>query len=221
MDKDLDTGIFAGEITKIEKQKKNKNRHSIFIDNVYAFSLDSEFLLQINLSVGQTLSGNEISEYLNINEQKRCKIKAFSLLARRDHSEKELKDKLSRYNFPEAVIKSVLSYLKSKKLLNDKKFFEMFAKNRLNQRPVGKRKLVSDLKQRGISEFILETTLEKVYIEFDEIEIARKLAEKKIKTLNGQPEIKKRKKLGDFLYRRGFDWDITQQILSEIEITDD
>ncbi len=221
MDKDSNSGIYSGEVTKIEKQKKNKTRYSIFIDDVYAFSLDSEVLLQINLSVGQTLSGKEVSECLNINEQKRCKIKAFNFLARRDHSEKELKDKLNRYNFPAAVIKSVLSDLKSKNFLNDKNFSEIFAKNLLNQRPVGKRKIAAELEQRGISELLMEAAVEKVYAEFDEVELARLLVQKKIKTLSGQPEIKKRKKLGDFLFRRGFDWDIVQQTLSETDLSEE
>ena len=43
-----------------------------------------------------------------------------------------------------------------------------------------------------------------------------KLALKKIKTLGNQPVIKQKKKVSDFLIRRGFDWDMVREILNDL-----
>ena len=84
------------KITKIEQQKKRKNRYSIFVDGEYSFSVDAEILLQHNLTAGQTVSEKQTAKLLVEDELKRGKIQAFRYLAIRDHSEKELADKLKK-----------------------------------------------------------------------------------------------------------------------------
>lgn len=206
-----------GKITKIERQQKRKNRYSIFVDGEYSFSVDAEILLQHNLTAGQAVSEKQIEELLEEDELKRVKIQAFRYLANRDHSEKELADKLKKKAFSEPVIRDVITDLKQKHFLNDSAFAEIFARNRLIQKPVGRRQLRFDLLKKGISETILDETLTAVYEEFNESELARRLAEKKMKLLQNQEYQKAKKKVADFLLRRGFDWEIVRQILEEHE----
>ena len=184
-----------GKITKIEQQKKRKNRYSIFVDGKYSFSVDAEILLQHNLSAGQSVSEKQIEELIEEDELKRGKIQAFRYLANRDHSEKELADKLKKKAFAEPVIRNVITDLKEKHFLNDTAFAEIFARNRLIQKPVGHRQLRFDLVKKGISETILDETLTAVYEEFNESELARQLAEKKMKLLQNQKPQKAKKPL--------------------------
>ena len=206
-----------GKITKIERQQKRKNCYSIFVDGEYSFSVDAEILLQHNLTAGQTVSEKQIEELLEEDELKKVKIQAFRYLANRDHSEKELADKLKKKSFSEPVIRNVITDLKQKHFLNDTAFAEIFARNRLIQKPVGRRQLRFDLLKKGISEAILDEKMTAVYEELNESELARWLDEKKMKLLHNHEPEKAKKKLADFLLRRSFDWEIVRQILEEHE----
>jgi len=206
----------TGKITQIEKQKKYRNRFSIYIEGKFTLGLDAEILAHRNLLVGQILTPKEISDLQNEDERKRGKISALRILARRDQSEKELQKKLVEKGFSKKAVQWVLSDLKNNRFLNDQTFAEHYAKNRLIQHPAGKRQLAYELKRKGIPESLSEETIEKVYSEFDEEKLAQKLALKKIKTLGNQPVLKQKKKVSDFLIRRGFDWEIVREILNDL-----
>ncbi len=208
--------ISERKITKIERQENSRQRLSIYLDGEFAFGLNDETVLKHNINVNQTLQEDQIEDLLSEDEKKRAKQKAFSYLARRDHSEKELSDKLKRKGFRESIIINLIEDLKQSQFINDGTFSRLFARNKIIQKPVGRRNLAFSLKQKGISEDILETTLEEIYSEYDEKELALRLAKQKLKTINNREPIKTKKRIGDFLFGRGFNWEIVEQVFEEI-----
>ena len=204
------------KITKIERQENNRQRLSIYLDGEFAFGLIDEIVLKHNINVNQTLQEDQIEDLLSEDEKKRAKQKAFSYLARRDHSEKELSDKLRRKGFREPIIIGLIEDLKQSQFINDGTFSRQFARNKIIQKPVGRRELAFSLKQKGISKDILEATLEEVYLEYDEKELALRLANQKLKTIKNIEPIKVKKRISDFLFRRGFNWEIVEQVFEEI-----
>ncbi len=204
------------KITKIERQENNRQRLSIYLDGEFAFGLNDEIVLKHNINVNQTLQEDQIEDLLSEDEKKRVKQKAFSYLARRDHSEKELSDKLRRKGFREPIIIGLIEDLKQSQLINDGTFSRQFARNKIIQKSIGRRELAFSLKQKGISKDILEATLEEVYSEFDEKELALRLANQKLKTIKNIEPIKVKKRISDFLFRRGFNWEIVEQVFEEI-----
>lgn len=204
------------KITKIERQENNRQRLSIYLDGEFAFGLNDEIVLKHNINVNQTLQEDQIEDLLSEDEKKRAKQKAFSYLARRDHSEKELSDKLRRKGFREPIIIGLIEDLKQSQLINDGTFSRQFARNKIIQKSIGRRELAFSLKQKGISKDILEATLEEVYSEFDEKELALRLANQKLKTIKNIEPIKVKKRISDFLFRRGFNWEIVEQVFEEI-----
>jgi len=204
------------KITKIERQENNRQRLSIYLDGEFAFGLNDEIVLKHNINVNQTLHEDQIEDLLSEDEKKRAKQKAFSYLARRDHSEKELSDKLRRKGFREPIIIGLIEDLKQSQLINDGTFSRQFARNKIIQKSIGRRELAFSLKQKGISKDILEATLEEVYSEYDEKELALRLANQKLKTIKNIEPIKVKKRISDFLFRRGFNWEIVEQVFEEI-----
>ncbi|MCH8126624.1 RecX family transcriptional regulator [candidate division KSB1 bacterium] len=204
------------KITKIERQENNRQRLSIYLDGEFAFGLNDEIVLKHNINVNQTLQEDQIEDLLSEDEKKRAKQKAFSYLARRDHSEKELSDKLRRKGFREPIIIGLIEDLKQSQLINDGTFSRQFARNKIIQKSIGRRELAFSLKQKGISKDILEATLEEVYSEYDEKELALRLANQKLKTIKNIEPIKVKKRISDFLFRRGFNWEIVEQVFEEI-----
>ncbi len=204
------------KITKIERQENNRQRLSIYLDGEFAFGLNDEIVTKNNISVNQILQDNQIEDLLSEDEKKRAKQKAFRYLARRDHSEKELSDKLRRKGFREPTIINLIEDLKQSQFINDGTFSRQFARNKIIQKPVGRRNLAFSLKQKGISEDILEATLDEIYTEYDEKELALCLAKQKLKTIKNQVPIKAKKRIGDLLFRRGFNWEIVEQVFEKI-----
>ncbi|HHM23847.1 MAG TPA: hypothetical protein ENJ23_02270, partial [Bacteroidetes bacterium] len=96
------------KITGIERQKRNRDRFSVYLDGEFAFGLDGELLFDYGLQEGQELSEQQILELQREDERKRIKIQAFRYLANRDHSERELTTKLRKKGFSSEAIEWVL-----------------------------------------------------------------------------------------------------------------
>ncbi len=83
---------------------------------------------------------------------------AMNLLARREHSQRELRDKL-RSRFPDtALVEDVLHTLAAENLQSDERFAESFVRQRLS-RGYGPLRLRQESKQRGLSEADLDAAI--------------------------------------------------------------
>lgn len=75
--------------------------------------------------------------------------KALFLLARRDHSRRELSQKLSKKGFASNIIKTVLEELENENLLNEDRFIGSFIRSR-SAKGYGPLKICAELVKRGI-----------------------------------------------------------------------
>ncbi len=205
-------------ITQIEPQKKHANRVNVYLDGAFAFGLKNEILLRHHLHEGDTISDQLIDEVLLSEEKARAKEKALSLLSYRARSIEELKKKLIEKAFSERTVNRVIEDFCRVGLLNDRTFASDYAHSRMIQRPVGKRLLKQELLTKGISEEIAEKSVEEVYEKQTEEEVAESLIQKRMKRYSGENPQKVRKKLSEFLFRRGFNWDVISAVLSRVEI---
>ena len=63
----------------------------------------------------------------------RCRVTAMNLLARREHSRKELHQKLTSRHFEDAVIEETLLALAQERLQSDERFVEVFVKSKVEK----------------------------------------------------------------------------------------
>jgi regulatory protein len=75
-----------------------------------------------------------------------------------------------------------------------------------------------ELKQKGISQEIITAALSNEELEavVDDLSQARKLVEKKIERYKDLPRNDIYKKLGGYLGRRGFSWEVIKRSIDEI-----
>jgi regulatory protein len=133
----------------------------------------------------------------------------FRYLAQRAHSRAELKTKLKRQGFDTTVIDKALERLEQLKLIDDRGFAKSAMEAMERRRPEGQLKTRFRLKQKGVSDEIID----ELQRSQDPAALCRAAAEKKMRSLSGTPETK-RKKLLTFLRNRGFDWNTIQGTLS-------
>lgn len=112
-----------------------------------------------------------------MNKERDAFAKAIKLLARRNYSEKELRNKLSEFDFD--VVEKILEKLKKKGFIDDKKLAE-----RISEKGFEKKKglyyIINNLKRRGIPEEIINQIKERFDFE-REYKIAEDLILKKRK----------------------------------------
>jgi len=138
---------------------------------------------------------------------------AHRLFTVRARSESELKDRLFRKGFDRDTIQSVISRLKDKNIINDERFARLWVESRMRTSPRGAILLRRELIEKGVPSSVIEGAL----LENREPEdrVAKRLAERKIKSLRGIPKIKAKRRLFDYLKRKGIKFDIIEEILTE------
>ncbi len=142
-----------------------------------------------------------------------AKEKALKLLAVRPRSEKELKQKLLQRGFSGKIVFEVISNLKKVDLINDEKFAESWASTRLANKPMGRYLLKQELFRKGIRKELIEEVITKSFEDEKELDLAKKLLDKRKKPFKNLEERKIQKKLADFLLRRGFSYDIVNKVM--------
>ena len=128
--------------------------------------------------------------------------KALDVISRREHSQKELSDKLvKKYDVPE-LINSVIHSLIEKKLLNDFRFSQAYVVAR-KRKGFGPKKIGYELVSRGVNE---NTASEVIDAEGGWNEAALKAFNKKFKAGIGE-DFKEQNKQKVFLQNRGFSFE--------------
>ena len=137
---------------------------------------------------------------------------ALRLFNRKDYTEKEIRDRLLKKSQSEDEIDEVIGYLKEKRFIDDVRYTQNYLYFRL-KRGYGKRRVVHELLRKGIAEDLIDRVLT------SEDENAEEVFLKKLKLLEGKRN--KRKKMFDFMYRRGFNSDKIVELLNKYEVKDD
>ena len=136
---------------------------------------------------------------------------AIRLLAGRSHGRAELEAKLKRKGFETDAITKALEKLDELGLTDDRAFAQSCISGMARRRPEGRLKTRARLKQKGVPDNIIDEVVSSV----DQATLCRAAAEKKLRSLSGPPEQKK-KKLIAFLKNRGFDWESIRETVTQV-----
>lgn len=199
------------KISKIETQKKNKNRYNVFSEGNFIFSASQEDIIRFSLNEDMEVDDEKLHEIIDFCEEAKAYDYALRLLSIKDYSEAQLKKKLKEYYYSEATINRILEKMKFYGMINDERYAEKYIHDSLNIKKVGRRKIAFDLKSKGIPDSI---TKEMDIDEETEFENAAFLAEKKLKSL--KKDEKQKEKLYRYLISKGFDYDTANRAVSNI-----
>jgi len=191
-------------ITKIERQRRNRKRYSIWIDGDYSFSCGREALVDLGLIEGQELSASELHTLLVNIQRKEAEDYSLAILARRPLSEAQLREKLRSRRYAPGVISSVISYLKEISLIDDLDYARLWIRSRIKTNPRGALLLKKELRMKGIAPATVEKALEEFKAAYDETELLTRVAESRAKRLAHLDRGVRRRRLFNYLLRRGF-----------------
>jgi len=199
-------------ITAIKPQR-NKKRVNIYLDNRFGFGLDLDNFVKLGLKVEEELSEEKIEEIVKKGEFQKTLDKLLKFATFRPRSEKEIKDWFKRKKVHESIYKGLFNRLKRLELVDDTKFAQWWVGQRSLFKPRGKRALEAELRMKGIKKELIENILSDLKV--DEEKIAKELLLKKVYKWKNLPKREARQKMGQYLLRKGFGWEIIEKVLNK------
>lgn len=214
------------KITSVEPQKSSKGRFNVYLDGKFAFGADEDLIVNQRLLIGKIIENQDLERLLFEAEVGKLMEGMYALFSIRQHSEKEIRDKLRMKNFKiktssekeqisEIVIESLIQRLKDKSLIDDEQFAKGWVDARRKSKNKGKIALKSELISKGINKEIIEKVLGENIV--NEEELARQAIEKKLKNWNKLEPQKFKQKIFGFLGRKGFDYDTILKTINQLK----
>lgn len=198
------------KVTAIETQKRS-GRVNIYLDGIFAAGIDEKLLIDFNLYKDRELNDDEVKELKEAENLSKCLAKAYHFLSFRARSQAEMEKKLLEKFSPD-VVKDALRKLTNYNYINDKEFTRTWIETRKIGR--GKRMLAFELKNKGVAKEIIEEELTGLEND-EEFEHALSLVRSKSKYQNLDRN-EAYQKVGAFLSRRGYNYEIIKKVLDEI-----
>jgi regulatory protein len=198
------------KITAISVQKKNPNRVNIYLDGEFAFGVAR--ITAAWLKNGDELSEEKIASLMAEDLREWAYQQTLLYLSYRARSEKEIQQNLFKHEIPEEVIEETLQRLRQAGLANDNEFARMWVENRNTFRPRSKKALAIELRHKGLDDEAIQNSLSAV----DEEALAYEAALKRATRFKDLEWNEFRKKLSEFLARRGFSYSVIAPIVSKI-----
>jgi len=137
---------------------------------------------------------------------------AFKLLTIKNRSAAELLNRLELKGFSRCESKNTLSLLQEKGYIDDIIFTKSWLQERINNKPMGRKRLLNELDKKGISLELYQEEVEALLSGDTELRIAMQLAEKRWERSSMVCPHKKIIRIARFLARRGFSSSIINQV---------
>ncbi|HVF26021.1 MAG TPA: RecX family transcriptional regulator [Anaerolineales bacterium] len=198
------------KITALVVQKRNPNRVNVHLDGEYAFGLAR--IVAAWLRVGQELDEEKLKRLQVEDARERAVQQALLFLSYRARSESEIRQNLRKHEMPEEVIEETITRLRQDGLANDGQFAQAWVENRSAFRPRSRRLLAMELRQKGLDNEAVSAALEGV----DDEPLAYEAAKKRAPRLKALEWVDFRKKLSEFLARRGFSYSVIAPVVTRI-----
>jgi regulatory protein len=115
---------------------------------------------------------------------------------------------------PEAI-DHIVAHLIQENYLNEERFAKSFARGKFNIKKWGKKRIVRELQQRQISTFNIKSALAEIN-EDDYLATLDELAKKRLDQIKESNLQKRKKKLADYLFYRGWESHLVYDKLHEL-----
>ena len=199
-------------ITALKTSKRTEKQVNMFLDGKFAIKVDTEVAVKKGLKIGQELSDEQIKDLAEDVSLASCLNTAYRFLSYRPRSEAEMKDRLYRRGFADSQIEIVINKLKEQKLLDDTAFAQFWKENRDAFRPRSQRLTRMELKKKGVADEIIKAVTD----DLNDMDSAYQAALKKAQRLSGADYEVFRRRLGDYLQRRGFSYAVINQTVKRL-----
>lgn len=199
-------------MTITDVKPRRKSLVALYIDGEFAVNVDKETFLISRYKVGSQITDEEFYDLTRKSENKRAKEKAFYLIEHRDHSSKELFDKIKKSTNEESAYLAVKK-LKDLELINDAAFAKRYASELFNRKKFAAKRVKYELIKKGIDKEIVNEIIEDVEIDPKEQILELLLGKYK----NAMYDEKRLKRAIAALQRYGYNWEDIRSVLEDLK----
>jgi len=216
-------------ITALEPQAHHPDRVNVYVDGEFRCGLALEIAYGGGLRVGDEVTEERIAALERQDLLWKAREAALNLLSYRARSEAELRRRLRRKEFPDDVVEACVADLAAKGFVDDAAFAASFVRDRVRGRPRGSRRLVQELRAKGVSAATADRAVQETLADEDvtELELARDAAEAWARRAFGDggvarapkdPEerLAAKRRLYGYLARRGFAGEAIRTVMDEV-----
>jgi regulatory protein len=148
------------------------------------------------------------------SELAKAKATVFRLFKFRPRSEREIVEKLKTKKIAAENIDAAIEYFRKLDYIDDRRFAKAWTSSRLVK--TGINRIRFELKKKGIAEDIIQETIGQIPEDYSELEAILPVAQKRLRKYKGLDPIKTKRRLFEFLARRGFRQSTVQKALRQL-----
>jgi regulatory protein len=153
---------------------------------------------------------------IKITDPKIALAKAERYCAYQERAQQEVRDKLYEWGlWPEAV-ENIITELIGGNFLNEERFAKAYAMGKFRQKGWGRIKIKQGLKLKKVSDVLIKKALQQIDGDDYEMMLSALLA-KKSRLISEKDPFKRRYKLQQYAYGRGYETDIVVELLKAVE----
>lgn len=200
---------------KITANRGKQNKIHILCDGEYMFTVDAEYWFSCPYyGIDNIEDDEELSAFFEAVGSRSAFIAGLRLLSYRDHSEKEITDKLVQKGQKAEYAKAAAEKLKEYGYINDERYAQNLAETLLERKGMSVRGIKSELFRKGISREIADNVAENLDID-PILRIIDLLNTKYVRYLSDEKGVKK---TVASLQRLGYKWSDINSALRQIEV---
>lgn len=194
-----------GKITDIQKQKRNRTRVSIFIDDEFVCGLDEVAVAAARLKIGDSITADELKSVMENSELNSAFERAVGYLSAAPRARKEIMRYLTDKGYDRSVTEKTLKKLDDYRYTDDRAYAQAYIRSK--SKKYGTFRIRSELKQKGVEQNIIDELLDNGCDDnIDDV------VQKYLRT-HRAADVQKLKR---FLAGRGFSWDSINGAISRV-----
>lgn len=194
-------------ITKLEYQKKDKDRVNVYVDNKFVAGVGVNDVIKLGIYKGQEITQEDIKKIVSESSFGKLLNTALNFLSFRPRSEWEVSFRLKK-KADENEVNAVIEKLKLLGQIDDEAFCRWFIEQRSTFKQKGERAIKYELIKKGIPKEIISKIFEENLI--SDFELALRAVNKKFRD---KPE---KERVQRFLASRGFNWDVIEEVIAKV-----
>lgn len=196
-------------ITAIERQKRRPRVNVYGEDGRFAFALALHLAQDAGLHPGMELNEAQVTALEEADAGHSAYDIGLRLLTYRPRSETEMRRRLGRRGIGLRLIDETVRRLKERGYLDDEAFARFWTETRDTTSPRGRRLIVRELRAHGVD---ADTAAAATASVSDE-EAAYRATSRRLYAFRGLDRDTFRRRLGGFLVRRGFSYDVARRTM--------
>jgi regulatory protein len=193
-------------------RKRSGQRVVVELDSGETIEIDPEIAVRHHLASDTAIPGELIEQLRQEDERLRARRRLIGYLSLRVKSVADARLYLERAGFGESAVTAAIEHATERGLLDDRRFAERFVRTKIKAAAVGPVRLVHELVAHGIEPLLAEQVIEKEFGRDQQIEVAGKVAAKRIKRRLGKNHRDEVETVFDLLMRKGFDKDVAAEV---------